>query len=206
VAKKTNQKNHFNQFNLWQKENLLICGKNQKIMAKKTINIILFGIETVGSSLINQILSNQDSLLSNKNLEVRLPIITNSTVAFFEKSTVKNSWEANFIQFGIPFKVEDIINFVQENELENLIAIDTTETNDILPEYFELLQNDFDIVSINPTIETLPADFKVSINANLKKFGKDFVFINPIKKERISETILKKIIEIAEKPDLKIAV
>ena len=170
------------------------------------INIILFGLETVGSSLVNQILSNQNSLLSNKNLEVRLPIITNSTVAFFEKPTVKNSWEANFIQLAIPFKVEDIISFVQENELENLIAIDTTEINDLLPEYFKLLQNDFDIISINPAIETLPADFKASINANVKKFGKDFCFLNPIKNEAISQTILNKIIEIAEKPDLKIAV
>jgi len=175
-------------------------------MSTKKINIILFGIETVGSSLINQILSNQNSLLSTKNLEVRLPIITNSTIAFFEKPTVKNSWEANFIQFSIPFKVEDIIDFVQKNELENLIAIDTTETNDLLPEYFELLQNDFDLISINPIIETLPADFSASINANVKKFGKDFFFINPTKKESISQTILNKIIEIAEKPDLKIAV
>lgn len=175
-------------------------------MSTKKINIILFGIETVGSSLINQVLTNQNSLLENKNIEVRLPIITNSTVAFFEKPTVKNAWEANFIQFAIPFKVEDIINFVQENELENLIAIDTTETDDLLPEYFELLQNDFDIITINPTIETLPVGFNTSINANLKKFGKEFFFINPTKKEAISESIFKKIIQIAEKQDLKIAV
>ena len=175
-------------------------------MSAKKINIILFGIETVGSSLINQILSNQKSFFETRNIELRLPIITNSTVAFFEKPTVKNSWEANFIQFGIPFKVEDIINFVQENELENLIAIDTTETDDLLPEYFELLQNDFDIISINPTIETLPADFNASINSSLKKFGKDFFFLNPTKKETISEAILKKIIQISEKPELKIAI
>lgn len=175
-------------------------------MSVKKINIILFGIETVGSSLINQILASQKAPLENRKFELRLPIITNSTVAFFEKPTVKNSWEANFIQFAIPFKVEDIISFVQENELENLIAVDTTETDDLLPEYFELLQNDFDVISTNPVIEKLPADFNASINASLKKFGKDFFFINPIKKEAISETLLKKIIQIAEKQDLKLAV
>lgn len=152
-------------------------------MPVKKINIILFGIETVGSSLIKQILANQKSLLENKSLELRLPIITNATVAFFEKPTVRNSWEANFIQFAIPFKVEDIIDFVQENELENLIAIDTTETDDLLPEYFDLLQNDFDIISTNPVIETLPGNFNTSINVSLKKFGKEFFFVNPIKKK-----------------------
>lgn len=175
-------------------------------MPVKKINIILFGIETVGSSLIKQILANQKSLLENKSLELRLPIITNATVAFFEKPTVRNSWEANFIQFAIPFKVEDIIDFVQENELENLIAIDTTETDDLLPEYFDLLQNDFDIISTNPVIETLPGNFNTSINVSLKKFGKEFFFVNPIKKETVSETIFKKIIQIAERQDLKLAV
>lgn len=174
-------------------------------MSAKKINIILFGIETVGSSLINQILSNQKNLLSTKNLEVRLPVITNSTVAFFEKPTVKNSWEANFIQFAIPFKVDDIINFVQENELENLIAIDTTETEEIIQEYFELLQNDFDIISVNPAIQTISADFNVAINAVKKKTGTEFQYINPSQKQ-LPQQILKSIIDLAEKPILKIAV
>lgn len=175
-------------------------------MSVKKINIVLFGIENVGSDLINQILSNQKTFLENKNFEVRLPIITNATVAFFEKPTVKNSWEANFIQFAVPFKIEDIIRFVQENELENLIAVDTTQTDDLLPEYFELLQNDFDIISANPVIENLPANFNVSINASLKKFGKDFFFVNPAQKGAVSENILKKIVQIAEKQNLRIAV
>lgn len=175
-------------------------------MSVKKINIVLFGIEDVGSALINQILLNQRAFLENKNFEVRLPIITNSTVAFFEKPTVKNSWEANFIQFAIPFKIEEIINFVQENGLENLIAVDTTETDDLLPDYFELLQNDFDIISANPVVEKLPADFNAAINASLKKFGKEYFFINSAKKETVSESILKKILQIAEKQELKIAV
>lgn len=174
-------------------------------MSTKKINIILFGIETLGSSLINQILSSQKTLLSTKNLEVRLPVITNSTVAFFEKPTVKNSWEANFIQFAIPFKVDDIINFVQENELENLIAIDTTETEEIIQEYFELLQNDFDIISANPAIQTISADFNVAVNAVQKKSGKKFHYINPSQKQ-LPQQILKGIINLAEKPILKIAV
>ncbi|MBC8643737.1 hypothetical protein H9W95_05855 [Flavobacterium lindanitolerans] len=60
-------------------------------MSVKKINIILFGIEETGSSLITEVLSNQESLLENNNLDLRLPVITNSTVAFFEKPTVRNS-------------------------------------------------------------------------------------------------------------------
>ena len=174
-------------------------------MSTKKINIILFGIESVGSSLIKEVLKSQENFLQENNLDLRLPIITNSTVAFFEKPTVKNSWEANFIQFAIPFKIDDIINFVQENELENLIAIDTTETEEIIKEYFELLQNDFDIISSNPAIQNISADFNVAINAVQKKSSKEFHYINPSQKQ-LPQQILKAIINLAEKPILKIAV
>lgn len=174
-------------------------------MSTKKINIILFGIESVGSSLINQVLKSQENFLQENNLDLRLPIITNSTVAFFEKPTVKNSWEANFIQFAIPFKIDDIINFVQENELENLIAIDTTETKEIIKEYFELLQNDFDVISVNPAIETLSADFNVAINAVQKKESKEFKHIKANQKQQ-PQQILNAIIQLAQKPIFKIAV
>jgi aspartokinase/homoserine dehydrogenase 1 len=53
------------------------------------INIVLFGIGNVGSTLINQVLQAQDFFLQQKNIELRFPIITNSTLAFFEKEGVK---------------------------------------------------------------------------------------------------------------------
>ncbi|MDQ7960774.1 hypothetical protein [Flavobacterium lindanitolerans] len=174
-------------------------------MSVKKINIILFGIEETGSSLITEVLSNQESLLENNNLDLRLPVITNSTVAFFEKPTVRNSWEANFIQFAVPFKIADIINFVQENELENLIAVDTSNTEDILPDYFDLLQNDFDIISANPSVQAFSADFKMALNNSIKKTEKDFAFVNPNEKH-LSPKLLEQILKIAAKQNFRIAV
>ncbi|WP_343626728.1 hypothetical protein [Flavobacterium lindanitolerans] len=174
-------------------------------MSVKKINIILFGIEETGSSLITEVLSNQESLLENNNLDLRLPVITNSTVAFFEKPTVRNSWEANFIQFAVPFKIADIINFVQENELENLIAVDTSNTEDILPDYFDLLQNDFDIISANPLVQAFSADFKMALNNSIKKTEKDFVFVNPNEKH-LSAKLLEQILKMAAKQNFRIAV
>ncbi|MEZ0005979.1 homoserine dehydrogenase [Flavobacterium sp. 28YEA47A] len=174
-------------------------------MSVKKINIILFGIEEIGSSLINEILSNQEQLLENRNLDLRLPVITNATVAFFEKPTVRNSWEANFIQFAVPFRVEDIISFVQENEFENLIAVDTSNTEDILPDYFDLLQNDFDIISANPGVQEFSADFKMALNNSIKKTEKDFVFINSNEKN-LSQKLVEQILRIAAKQNFRIAV
>ena len=75
-------------------------------MSTLRINIVLFGIGNVGGALIQQILESQHFFLEKKNVELRFPIITNSSLAFFEKEGLKNTWEANFAQSAIPFRVE----------------------------------------------------------------------------------------------------
>ena len=89
---------------------------------------------------------------------MRFPIITNSTLAFFEKDGIKNQWEANFAQSAIPFKIEDLIEYVQQQELENLIAVDATASSEILKNYIPLIQNGFDIVAANKKANTIHFD------------------------------------------------
>ena len=86
-------------------------------MSALRVNIILFGIGNVGSTLVNQVIESQKFFLEKKNIDLRFPIITNSSLAFFEKAGVKNQWEANFAQSAIPFRIEDIIDYVKEQQL-----------------------------------------------------------------------------------------
>ena len=107
---------------------------------------------------------------------MRFPIITNSTLAFFEKDGIKNQWEANFAQSAIPFKIEDLIEYVQQQELENLIAVDATASSEILKNYIPLIQNGFDIVAANKKANTIHFDFYKELRRNLKKFDKIFLY------------------------------
>ena len=54
-------------------------------MSKIKINIVLFGIGNVGSTLINQVIESQKFFLEKKNIELRFSGITNSTLAFLKK-------------------------------------------------------------------------------------------------------------------------
>ena len=74
-------------------------------MSALRINIVLFGIGNVGSTLVNQVIESQKFFLEKRNIDLRFPIITNSALAFFEKEGVKNQWEANFPQSAIPFRI-----------------------------------------------------------------------------------------------------
>jgi len=145
-------------------------------MSALRVNIILFGIGNVGSTLINQVIESQEFFLKKRNIDLRFPIITNSTLAFFEKDGLKNQWEANFAQSAIPFRIEDIIEYVQEQQLENLIAVDATASPDIIKNYITLIQNGFDIVAANKKANTLHTDFYKELRRNLKKYDKTFLY------------------------------
>ncbi|MGV3460416.1 MAG: hypothetical protein ACO1N9_08185 [Flavobacterium sp.] len=114
------------------------------------INIVLFGIGKAGSALINKFSKNRKDLLLDSKLDFRFPVITNSTVAFYEKEGGTYSWEANFIQFGVPFRMEDVYDYIYANDLENLVAVDATASEALISEYPRLLHNGFTIVSSNP--------------------------------------------------------
>jgi homoserine dehydrogenase len=145
-------------------------------MSALRVNVILFGIGNVGSTLINQVIESQQFFLDNRNIDLRFPIITNSTLAFFEKEGVKNQWEANFAQSAIPFRIEDIIEYVKEQQLENLIAVDATASPDIIKNYIPLIQNGFNIVAANKKANTLHSDFYRELRRNLKEYEKTFLY------------------------------
>jgi len=145
-------------------------------MSTLRVNVILFGIGNVGSTLLNQVIESQQFFLEKRNIDLRFPIITNSTLAFFEKEGAKNQWEANFAQSAIPFRVEDIIEYVQEQQLENLIAVDATASSEIITSYIPLIQNGFNIVAANKKANTLHFDFYKELRRTLKSFDKTFLY------------------------------
>lgn len=165
------------------------------------INIVLFGIGNAGSALINKVIKSRKELAIEQKIDIRFPIITNSTVAFYEKEGINYSWEANFIQFGIPFRMDDVLNFVKGYSMENLIAIDATASAELPNEYFGLLQNRFNIISINDSLKNLPANFGNGLKFLADSRGLDYKMLPalPGGKGAIAEKLFEQIISIAEK-------
>jgi homoserine dehydrogenase len=145
-------------------------------MSKLKINVVLFGIGNIGSTLINQVIESQKFFLEKRNIDLHFPIITNSRVAFFQKKDLNNQWETNFKQLAIPFTVNDIIEYVNKHQLENLIAVDATASSEIIKNYIPLIQNGFNIVAANKKANTLHFDFYKELRKNLKKHNKTFLY------------------------------
>lgn len=145
-------------------------------MSTLKINVVLFGIGNVGSTLVKQVLESQKFFLEKRNIDLRFPVITNSTLAFFEKEGVKNEWEANFAQSAIPFKIEDIIAYTHEHQLENLIAVDATASLDLVENYIQLIENGFNIVAANKKANTLTYEFYEKLRIAIKNYDKSFLY------------------------------
>ena len=145
-------------------------------MSKLKINIILFGIGNVGSTLLNQVLDSHKFFLEKRNIDLRFPVITNSTKALFEKDGATNLWESNFSKSAIPFTIDDIIQYVQDQQLENIIAVDATASPEIVKNYLSLIQNEFNIVAANKKANTLHFDFYNDLRRILKNKDKKFLY------------------------------
>jgi len=142
----------------------------------KTIHIVLFGIGQVGSTLINQINEARSRLQQLQNLQLRIPIIANSKLAFYDKDGISNSWETDFEAFSVPYRIDEIIQFARHHKFENLIAIDATASAVFTQNYIKLIENGFNIVSANKVANTLHYDFYEALRLALKKHNKSFLY------------------------------
>lgn len=145
-------------------------------MSITKINVILFGIGNVGSTLINQVLESQQFFLNKHKIDLRFPIIANSTVAFFEKNGQINQWETDFKKFAIPYSFQDILKYASQENLENCIVVDATASQEIIQNYIPLIQSGFHLVAANKKANTLHFDFYNELRLNLKKHDKKFLY------------------------------
>lgn len=142
----------------------------------KQINIVLFGVGKVGSTLINQVLELKPKLEKNGVTEINFPVVLNSTTAFFETKGVKSSWEADFKNFGVPYKLQDIIEYVKKNEYDNLIAVDATASEELVQNYGRLIRNGFHVVAANKIANTLSSEFYDTLRQELLVLEKHFLY------------------------------
>lgn len=142
----------------------------------KKVNIILFGIGNVGKTLIEQLLTAKKQWEENSGVSVNIPVIANSTKALLIAEGITENWEKDFKKSAKEYKLEDILDFTKEQDLEHLIAIDATASKEFVEIYIRLIQNGFNLVAANKVANTLSADFYKKIRKELEYQGKHFFY------------------------------
>ena len=165
------------------------------------INIAIFGIGNVGSTLIKQIVE------FNKKSHNKLNVfcIANSKLALFQEEATQG-WNANFESQAYPYSLEDVYAFAkalleksnspslkrglggdvgdkQQNRTlrkaegeDQFIAVDVTASPDFVENYIQLVENGFHIVTANKIANTLSFEFYKELRAALAVNDKKFLY------------------------------
>ncbi|ATA68684.1 bifunctional aspartate kinase/homoserine dehydrogenase I [Capnocytophaga cynodegmi] len=142
----------------------------------KRVNLVIFGRGTVGGTLVKQIFDAQESILSRKNISLRIVAVANSSKCLFNPKGITSDVYQNFETLGKQYQLEDIFNFVKKHHLENLIAVDATASKTFVENYIPLIENGFDLVSANKIANTVSYDFYQKLRQVLKDNQKQYLY------------------------------
>jgi homoserine dehydrogenase len=142
----------------------------------KKIHIILFGVGNVGGTLINQILGAREQLKKQSKIEINIPVVANSTSAFYEEKCVRPSWGTDFKYFSIPYTVDTILKYIKKEGFKNVIIVDATASDEFVKNYSTFIKNGFDIVASNKSANTGSTYFYENLRRDLKEHNKQFLY------------------------------
>ena len=142
----------------------------------KKINIVIFGHGNVGGTLIDQILKSTKTITKRKQLDLRVFGIANSRKVLLNEKGITKNWKKNILENGKPYLLKDIFEFTKRHHLENLIAIDNTASTDFVANYFDIVENGFDLVSSNKIANTLGFDYYQLLREELNRNQKQYLY------------------------------
>lgn len=142
----------------------------------KKVNIAIFGHGNVGGTLIDQILKSTKTIAKRKHIDLRVFAIANSKMVVLSADGVSKNWKSELKSKGQPYSQQDIFDFAKTHHLENLIAIDNTASKDFVAQYFDFVENGFDMVSSNKIANTLGYDYYQLLREELAKHQKQYLY------------------------------
>lgn len=142
----------------------------------KKINIAVFGHGLVGGTLIDQVLQSTTSIEEKKNIRLNIFAIGNSKKILLSEDGISNNWRENIKTESVSYTIQDVIDFANQNHLENLIAIDNTASGEFIKNYIPLVQNGFDLISSNKIGNTISYSFYKELRETLKANHKEYLY------------------------------
>lgn len=132
-----------------------------------TVNLIIFGIGNVGSTLLNQLTDFKEELKQQQQIDLKIPVICNSEKMLF-KSDLSKDWESLFLKDSKAYQLKDVFEFISEKNLENVVVVDVTANEDFPENYPLFVSHKFHIVAANKTANTLDFEFYKNLRDALK--------------------------------------
>lgn len=114
------------------------------------LNLFIVGIGNVGNRLISQICSQQQRLLKEKALEIKVVGIANSHHAIFDREGIDlKTYRTRLRTEGIPASPDKVLEQVIGMNIYNPVFVDCTASVEVAGLYRELLGHNVNVVAAN---------------------------------------------------------
>ncbi len=116
----------------------------------QVLNLFVAGVGNVGKNLLSQIHHQQDSLLKNKALELRIVGIANSKKCVFNRDGINiENYQEELEKSELTATPETIRNGVIDMNIFNSVFVDCTASADIADIYGSLIEHNVNVVAAN---------------------------------------------------------
>ena len=130
------------------------------------------GVGNVGGKLLEQLFGQQDYLLKNLRLKIRVISISNSSKMILSENPINlKTWKDNLEKIGTKADREKFFNHIKKLNLRNSIFVDNTASEEIAEEYVSYLKNSIGVVTCNK----IACASSLKNYNNLKKTARRFV-------------------------------
>ena len=141
------------------------------------LNVFLMGIGTVGGSLLQQISLQQQKLIKEKHLKIKLVGIANSRKMVFDRDGVDiENFNEALEQSTEQSSLQGFVSRIKEMNIYNSVFVDCTASDDVVTIYKDILESNVSIVAANKVAAS--SDFKTyqELKTTAKKRGVKFLF------------------------------
>ena len=143
----------------------------------KELNLFVTGVGNVGSKLLEQINQQQNYLLENLRLKVRVIALSNSRKMILGNAPLDlDTWEEKLHSSSVDADREHFFEHIKNLNLRNSIFVDNTANEEIASEYNRFLEHNIGVVTCNKIACASTLSNYKELKKTARKFSTPFLF------------------------------
>ena len=141
------------------------------------LNVFLMGIGTVGGNLLKQLKGQQERLLKEKHLKVKLTGIANSRKMIFNRDGIDiSTYKESLDKSEITSSLHGFADEIKAMNIFNSVFVDCTASDDVALIYKEILSSNISIVTANKVAASSDYENYAELKKIAKRKGVKFLF------------------------------
>lgn len=142
----------------------------------KEINLFVAGVGNVGSKLLSQLKQQQQYLMQQLHVKIKLAGIANSKNMYVKEDGISlDNWQ-DLLQDGQPGNINEFISRIIQLNLRNTVFADVTANENVAMIYNELLQKAIAVVACNKIACSSPYEYYSRLKDTSKEYNAKFLF------------------------------